>query len=180
MSVHAFTLHPRNSPESKRDESYHPPGLGDPEGNLPSKWYAGSTTAELHEFLSSGLDLLVVSLPLTDKTRHLIGLAELELLGKNRRTFISNIARGAIINTDALIKALNSDVIRGAALDVTDPEPLPQDHELWKAKNIIITPHVSGASTQYSTRVLAILGINLERLSRDQELMNRVSRKDGY
>ena len=71
MDVYAYTLHPRSTPGSRRDDSYSPPGLGDPEGVLPSRWFSGTTKEELHEFLASDLDLLVISTPLTDKTRHL-------------------------------------------------------------------------------------------------------------
>jgi len=146
---------------------------------LPKKWFSGETKEELHEFLSQGFDLLVVSVPLTDKTRHLLAGPEFEIL-KARKTFVSNIARGAIIKTDDLIDALDKGLIRGAALDVTDPEPLPDGHPLWKAKNVIITPHVSGNSTAYTERVLALLENNLTRLSEGKELMNQVSRRDGY
>lgn len=177
--IHAFTLHPKNTPESRRDDTYTPPGLGDPEGQFPSKWFSGETKEELHDFLSSGLDLLVVSLPLTPKTEHLLAAPEFEVLSK-KKTYISNIARGPIIKTDDLIEALDKGLIRGAALDVTDPEPLPDGHPLWKAKNVIITPHISGASTEYTNRVLAILEQNLHRLAEAKELTNRVSRKDGY
>ncbi|OIW34685.1 D-isomer specific 2-hydroxyacid dehydrogenase [Coniochaeta ligniaria NRRL 30616] len=177
--IHAYTLHPKNTPESRRDDAYAPPGLGDPEGVLPSKWFSGETKEEIHEFLSSGLDLLVVSVPLTDKTHHLLSAPEFEIL-KAKRTYISNIARGPIINTDDLIEALDKGLIRGAALDVTDPEPLPDGHPLWKAKNVIITPHISGASTAYTDRLLAILENNLTRLSEGKELTNKVSRRDGY
>lgn len=179
MSVHAYTLHPRPTPESRRDEGYALPGIGDPDGILPSKWYSGSSTDELHEFLASGLDLLVVAAPLTDTTKHLISAAELKILSE-KKTFISNIGRGPIIETNDLIKALDQGLIRGAALDVTDPEPLPDGHPLWRAKNIIITPHASGASTSNRTRVQAILETNLARLSEGKELANRVSRKEGY
>lgn len=179
MDVHAYTLHPRKTPESRRDDGYTPPGLGDPEGVFPSKWFAGESTEELHDFLGSGLDLLVVSLPLTDKTRNLLSAPAFEVLSKSK-TYVSNIGRGPIINTQDLIEALDKGVIRGAALDVTDPEPLPDGHPLFKAKNIIITPHVSGASSSYNTRVLAILEHNLSRLSEGKELTNKVSRKDGY
>lgn len=146
---------------------------------LPSKWFSGETKEEIHEFLASGLDLLVVSVPLTDKTHHLLSAPEFEIL-KAKRTFVSNIARGPIINTDDLIEALDKGLIRGAALDVTDPEPLPDGHPLWKAKNVIITPHVSGNSTAYVDRLLAILETNLTRLSEGKELTNKVSRRDGY
>ncbi|KAB5580041.1 D-isomer specific 2-hydroxyacid dehydrogenase [Coniochaeta sp. 2T2.1] len=177
--VHAYTLHPKTTPESRRDESYSPPGLGDPEGILPAKWFSGESKEELHAFLASGLDLLVVSVPLTEKTRHLLSRAEFEVL-KEKRTYISNIARGGIIKTDDLIEALDKGLVRGAALDVTDPEPLPDGHPLWKAKNVIITPHISGNSTAYAERVLAILEQNLARISEGGELINRVSRRDGY
>lgn len=178
MSVHAYTLHAKDTPESRRDASYTPPGTGDPDGELPAKWFSGSSKADLHSFLSSGLDLLVISLPLTDKTRHLIGKAEFEAMGS--RTFVSNIARGPIVVTDELIEALEGDKIRGAALDVTDPEPLPDWHPLWKTKNVIITPHISGASTAYYSRVLRILELNLKLLSEGKELTNKVNRKEGY
>ncbi len=179
MDIHAYTLHARKTPESKRDDSYAPPGLGDPDGSLPSKWFSGGSTQELHEFLGSGLDLLVVSMPLTDKTKGLISKREFEVLS-TKKTFVSNIGRGPIINTDDLIEALDSETIRGAALDVTDPEPLPDGHPLWSAKNVIITPHVSGATRSYNERVMEILIANLTRFSEGKRLMNLVSRKEGY
>jgi phosphoglycerate dehydrogenase-like enzyme len=178
MNVHAYTLHAKDTPESRHDSSYTPPGTGDPEGVLPSKWFSGSSKADLHSFLSSGLDLLVISLPLTEKTKHLIGREEFKVMGS--RTFVSNIARGPIIVTDDLVDALETDTIRGAALDVTDPEPLPDWHQLWKTKNVIITPHVSGASTAYYARVLRILELNLRLLGEGKELTNKVNRKEGY
>lgn len=183
MSVHAYTLHPRKTPSSRRDRSWAPPGLGDPEGAFPSKWFSGGSTADLHRFLSSGLDLLVVATPLTGKTTHLLGKAEFEALaadGREGKTFVSNIARGPVIDTGALIEALDGGAIQGAALDVTDPEPLPEGHPLWKAKNVIITPHVSGASAKYFERVLAVLEFNLTRMSEGQEFVNRVDKKRGY
>lgn len=179
MDVHAYTLHPRPTPESRRDDGWMPAGLGDPDGVFPSRWFAGETTAELHAFLGSGLDLLLIALPLTAMTRGLIGRAEFEVMAA-KRTFVSNIARGPIIVTDDLIDALEDHVIRGAALDVTDPEPLPDGHPLWTAKNVIITPHVSGGSSGYYERVQAILKTNLQRLSQGKELINKVNRREGY
>lgn len=179
MDVYAYTLHPRLTRESRQDESYTPPGLGDPDGILPSKWLSGSTTENLHYFLGAGLDLLVVATPLTDATRGLISQVEFQILGK-ARTFIAYVSRGAVINTNDLVRALNDGVIRGAALDFTDPEPLPEGHPLWTAKNVIITPHTSGLSTGYGSRVLKILESNLERLSEGKRLQNLVSREDGY
>ncbi|KAK4155400.1 oxidoreductase-like protein [Chaetomidium leptoderma] len=181
MAVHAYTLHPRPTPESRRDRGWTAPGLGDPDGALPSKWFSGESAADLHAFLASGLDLLVIATPLTDRTQHLLSAAEFRVIaGRKGRTFISNIARGPVIDTDALVDALEGGLIRGAALDVTDPEPLPDGHRLWGAKNVIITPHVSGASTRYVERVLAILVCNLGRLAEGGELVNEVDKKRGY
>ncbi|KAF5023078.1 hypothetical protein F66182_4835 [Fusarium sp. NRRL 66182] len=180
LDVHAYTLHPRNTPESRRDDSYSPPGLGDPEGEFPSRWFSGGSKQDMHAFLGSGLDMLVISTPLTDKTRGLISKPEFEILGKTG-TFVINIARGPIVNTDDLVEALNSETIRGAALDVTDPEPLPDGHPLWSAKNVTITPHISSASTLYYQRLLDIFRLNLERLSEGRnDFINKVNRKEGY
>ncbi|KAK5627569.1 hypothetical protein RRF57_003284 [Xylaria bambusicola] len=180
MEVYAYTNRPRPTPESRRDHSWHPPGLGDPEGSLPSRWFSGTTPAELGGFLSSGLDLLVVAVPLTPETRGMLGAAQLKLLA-GKKTYVSNIGRGPTIVTDDLVAALNEGWIRGAALDVTDPEPLPKGHPLWGMNNVIITPHVSGNSKSYTARLLAILDVNLEKLSEGKtDFINQVSRKRGY
>lgn len=179
MDVYAYTLHERKTPESKKDDSYAPPGLGDPDGIFPSKWFYGDSTEELHAFLGSGLDLLVVAMPLTPKTTGLISTPEFEVLSK-KKTFISNIARGPIVKTDDLIEALDKGLIRGAALDVTDPEPLPEGHPLWNAKNVFVSPHISSSSTSYFDRLWDITKLNLERLSEGREFVNKVNRKEGY
>lgn len=177
MDVHAFTLRERATAEDRKDDAFTEPGLGDPEGVFPSKWYFGPE--QLDEFLASGLDLLVITLPLTPSTRGMISTAQFELLS-NRKAFISNVGRGPIVDTEALIKAAEQGKIRGAALDVTDPEPLPQDHPLWKAPNVIVTPHCSGNSNHYNERVLKILAYNLNRLAEGKPLVNKVDRKLGY
>ncbi|KAI1326633.1 hypothetical protein F5Y16DRAFT_374117 [Xylariaceae sp. FL0255] len=179
MEVYAYTNRSRPTPESRRDHSYVPPGLGDPEGTLPSKWFSGTTEAELDEFLGSGLDLLVNALPLTPQTKGMLGTPQFKLLAQ-KKAFISNIGRGRTIVTEDLMAALDEGLIRGAALDVTDPEPLPSDHPLWQKKNLIITPHISGNSNNYYDRLYEIVKINLERLSKGEELLNKISRKRGY
>lgn len=184
MTVHAYTLHPRPTPASRADHSWAPPGLGDPEGTLPAKWFSGASTEDLHTFLGSGLDLLVIATPLTAGTTHLLAKAEFEVLaaagGRKGRTFVSNVSRGGVINTEDLVDALEGGLIRGAAVDVTEPEPLPDGHVLWGAKNVIVTPHVSGASTKYFERVLGVLGENLGRLGSGEGLVNLVDKKRGY
>ena len=97
-----------------------------------------------------------------------------------RKTFISNISRGKIIKQDDLISALKAGKLRGAALDVTDPEPLPADNELWDLPNVILTPHISGWNAAYSERSFRILERNLELRANGEEMFNVVDRKRGY
>jgi phosphoglycerate dehydrogenase-like enzyme len=183
LDVIAYTAGPRKTPESKKDHTYTVPGTGDPDGLIPSEWYSGLDKASLHKFLRADIDILLVSVPLTPQTRHFIGAEEFEILGK-KNTFVINIARGAIIQTDELIKALKKPQseggLRGAALDVTDPEPLPEDSELWDLENVAITPHVSGLGTTYAERSFEILEINLTNLEEGRDLINVVDRKKGY
>jgi phosphoglycerate dehydrogenase-like enzyme len=88
-------------------------------------------------------DAIVLSLPLDPSTHHLIDARALGLCKRN--AVLVNIARGAIVDSHALAEALKHGTIAGAALDVTDPEPLPADHPLWDAPNLIVSPHVAGA-----------------------------------
>ena len=192
MDVVVFTAFPRNTPESKRDHGYVVPGTGDPKGEVPSAWYSGHDKASLHNFLGQGLDQLLISVPLTNTTKHMLGKKEFEIL-ERRNTFIINVARGDIIIQEDLIEALKlfeNDALvaadgtrrglRGAALDVTTPEPLDKDHPLWDAPNCIVTPHMSGLSQDYSRRALEVLETNLERKAKGLSLINLVNREQGY
>lgn len=180
MDVIAYTASPRATPESKHHTGYTVPGTGDPEGLLPSAWYSGLTTPSLHTFLSQSIDILLISVPLTPSTRHFLSGPEFQILSA-RKTFIINIARGPIIDHEALIKALKEGALRGAALDVTEPEPLPKDSELWDLENVSITPHVSGQGTAYFERSFEVLEENLGRIERREErLLNQVDRGRGY
>ena len=89
--------------------------------------------------------ILVMALPGTAETIHILNRARIALLPKD--AYVINVGRGTAVEQEPLIEALNSGRIAGAALDVMDPEPLPQDHPLWSAKNLILTPHVSGNMT---------------------------------
>lgn len=176
MQVYAYTQTPRETAESRQDSSgYRVPGTGDPDGAIPEKWFSGS----VDDFLGQELDILVVAVPLVKNTKGLLGGRQFEILSKNsKKTFISNVARGPIIDTDALCEALEQGKIAGAALDVTDPEPLPKGHRLWKAPNCFISPHISWQSTNVFSRVSDILYSNLERLESGEPLLNTVKR-DG-
>jgi len=102
------------------------------------KWY---NTHELDEFLET-IDVLVISLSLTEETRNFISLEELKKLGPN--SYLINISRGCIVNEKDLIKGLKTKVIKGAVLDAFSKEPLPDANELYNLDNLIITPHIAG------------------------------------
>ena len=89
-------------------------------------------------------DVVVAALPLVPATTNLF---DAKMFARMKKTaYFINVGRGGSVVTDDLVAALNDGVIAGAGLDVTEPEPLPKDHPLWKAKNIIITPHMSAQS----------------------------------
>lgn len=185
MTVHAYTASPRPTPESKRDTGYIVPGTGDPDGSIPVSWHHGLDKESIHSFFSLGLDHLIVSIPLTPQSTHLIGAEEFALLGAKSthpfsRPYVTNISRGKIIDQDALVASLNAGELGGAAVDVTDPEPLPADHPLWDAPNLQISPHVSSLGREYFPRTLDIMRLNLDRLKKGEPLVNEFIRGKGY
>ena len=91
-----------------------------------------------------------------------------------RGALLVNAARGAIVDTDALLNALNEKKIR-AAIDVTDPEPLPLGHPLWNAPNLLITPHVAGDSAKFMKRMFTLASAQAERFARGEPLINVVT-----
>lgn len=179
MEVYAFTRSEKSTLEQRRDSSYCVAGLGDPEGLIPTRWFHGSTKSEIHKFLDQDLDILVLSSPLTEATEKIIDREAFRILAK-KKTFLSNIARGQLVDTDALVEALQQGQIRGAAADVTDPEPLPDGHPLFTVPNVFITPHISWWTPKYFDRILDILEANLGRLNDEEALLNVVNRALHY
>ena len=186
MDVIAYTASPRKTPESKKDRGFIVPGTGDPDGEFPSEWYSGLDKPSLHEFLSQEIDHLLISVPLTQQTTHFLAAEEFEILGR-KNAFITNISRGQIVQQDDLIAALRRGAddtqeggLRGAALDVTDPEPLPEDSPLWDAPNCIVTPHISSLGQAYADRAFQVLELNLTRRENGEKLVNVVNRERGY
>jgi phosphoglycerate dehydrogenase-like enzyme len=116
-------------------------------------------------------DVIVLILPLTPESRGLIGAKQLGLMRQG--ALLVNAARGPIVDTNALVDALNSGTIR-AALDVTDPEPLPTGHPLWNCPNLLITPHVGGSSPQFAPRALKTAADELRRFMNGEPLQNVV------
>jgi phosphoglycerate dehydrogenase-like enzyme len=120
-------------------------------------------------------DILVVLLPLTPETSGLLDRDLLECLRPD--ALLVNAARGAIVNTDALVELLQARRIR-AAVDVTDPEPLPRDHPLWDAPGALITPHLAGDTIAAEGRAFALVGDQIRRYARGEPLVNVV--EHGY
>lgn len=132
---------------------------------------------ELHSLLGKS-DYVVLSVPLTSETEKMIGEAELRAMRPN--AFLLNIARGRIIDEQALIRALQDGWIAGAGLDVVEEEPLPADSPLYSMPNVILTPHIAGVSTHYDRRLAALFADNLRRYRAGQPLLNRYDPERGY
>lgn len=115
--------------------------------------------------------VVILILPATPESHKLIGPRQLALMQQG--ALLVNAARGPIVDTDALVEALNAGRIR-AALDVTDPEPLPEGHPLWNCPNLLITPHVGGSSPQFAPRSLGIAAAELRRYLAGEPLHNVV------
>ncbi|MDD3106426.1 MAG: D-2-hydroxyacid dehydrogenase [Bacilli bacterium] len=106
-------------------------------------------------------DYLIIAVPLTKETMHLINKERISWMKPN--SVIINVARGKIVDQDALVDALNAGKIRGAGLDVTTPEPLPKEHPLWKMSQVFITPHNASSSPFMQRRLMELVLHNLER-----------------
>lgn len=119
-------------------------------------------------------DYLVLATPLTDATRGLVDGEAFETLPPD--SVLVNVARGPVVDTDALVSALRSNKLRGAVLDVTDPEPLPEDHPLWNFGDVLLTPHNAGHTPKYYQRLADIVAENVRRLDRgERDFENRVA-----
>jgi phosphoglycerate dehydrogenase-like enzyme len=129
--------------------------------------------ASLHAALAQA-DVVAVTIALTPETTHLLGEAEFAACKKG--ALVINVARGAIIDQPALVRALHAGQIGGAGLDVSDPEPLPADDALWNAPNVLVSPHFAGSGSPRSVQRLAQgVADNLRRLLAGQPLEHVVS-----
>jgi phosphoglycerate dehydrogenase-like enzyme len=134
-------------------------------------------TDRLHEALA-GRRLVVLALSLTEETRGIIGPAELAAMDDD--AWLVNVARGGHVQTDALVQALHDGAIGGAALDVTDPEPLPDDHPLWSAPNCLVTPHVGNTPDMAVPLLSERIAENTRRFVAGEELLGLVDPALGY
>jgi phosphoglycerate dehydrogenase-like enzyme/glyoxylase-like metal-dependent hydrolase (beta-lactamase superfamily II) len=123
-------------------------------------------------------DVVVLACPLTAETKGLIGSQQLKAMKPS--AYLINIARGGIVQTPALVEALENKQIAGAGLDVTDPEPLPDRHPLWKLSNCVISPHVGGQSPEAMDRQWRLWRENVRRFAAGEPLLCVVDKAKGY
>ena len=123
-------------------------------------------------------DVVFVAAPHTPESHKMMGPSQFERM-KQKSYFIA-VSRGGVYDLNALVKALDSRRLTGAGVDVTDPEPLPQGHALWKFDNVIITPHIAGRSDQDRGRMLGIVRENIRRFGEGLPLLNVVDKHKGY
>jgi phosphoglycerate dehydrogenase-like enzyme len=132
---------------------------------------------QLHAMLGE-CDFVVLTAPLTPDTRHMIDAAA--LLACKPSAFLVNISRGGLVDEEALVVALRAGQLAGAALDVFEREPLPDDSPLWRMDNVIMTPHIAGTTPNYERRAADLFAENLGRFIAGQPLINQVDFARGY
>jgi len=132
---------------------------------------------ELHK-LAAQADVVVNATPLTPKTKGMFNKTFFSKMKKN--AYFINVGRGKSVVSNDLVAALKSKHLGGAALDVTDPEPLPQGHALWTMPNVIITPHISAGSNEQMNRFWLLVRENLRRYVNGEKMLNVVDLKRGY
>jgi phosphoglycerate dehydrogenase-like enzyme len=164
----------RDLRQTANEEKYVEFGLGDAEAHIPMRLYPPQALASMVEVC----DFVVLTLPLTDETHHMVNEAIFEAMKPS--AYIINVGRGAVVDEAALISALAAEKIAGAALDVTEKEPLPPSSPLWQMDNVIITPHTSGNNQRYHERAAALFAENLERYLSNRPLLNKLNREHGY
>lgn len=137
------------------------------------------TSDQIDELLPD-TDILVMCMPETPATRGMLSRERIAMLPSH--AIVVNVGRGSSIDQEALIEALETEKIAGAALDVVEPEPLPKDHPLWTTKNTIITPHISGNMSLEHTKdeSVELFCANIQRYAAGEELAHAVDFTRGY
>jgi phosphoglycerate dehydrogenase-like enzyme len=123
-------------------------------------------------------DIIILALPLTEQTRGLFDRTRFQTM-RTSAVFV-NVGRGAVVDETALVDALKAGTIAGAASDVFAEEPLPPASPLWQAPNLVVSPHIAGASQDVWVRVIDLIFDNLERLRRGETPVNEVDKSSGY
>lgn len=167
LAVKRDAMHPE-------DTGYTPAGMGDPHGDFFHRLYP---IEALHSVLAE-CDFVVVTLPLTEETRHIMD--EKAFASMKNTAYMVNVGRGALVDEAALVEAVRNNVIAGAALDVFEEEPLPAESPLWELDNLILSPHISWVSENFEEERLSLFIENLNRYLVGLPLYNQVDRDKGY
>ncbi len=164
----------RNVRRPVDERGYAEADTGDPEAALVDRLYPPQALRSMVR----ECDFVAVTVPLTDRTRHMI---DADVLAAMKPTAVLvNVSRGEVIDEAALIQALQEGRLGGAGLDVFQQEPLPSDSPLWKLPNVITSPHIAGMSTLYRARAIRLFAENLRRYLAGEPLFNLVDRVQGY
>jgi D-2-hydroxyacid dehydrogenase (NADP+) len=123
-------------------------------------------------------DVVFVSAPHTPKSHKMLGAKQFDLM--KRGAYFIAVSRGGLYELGSLVQALDSKKLSGAGVDVTDPEPLPKGHALWKFDNAIVTPHIAGRSDKDRARMVGTIRENIRRFAEDRPLLNIVDKQKGY
>jgi phosphoglycerate dehydrogenase-like enzyme len=150
----------------------------DPEDKPFSPFLANVVKPDQIDEVVPQADVVFISAPHTERSHKEMGAHEFELM-KPHSYFIA-VSRGGIYDMNGLVKGLDSRKLAGAGVDVTDPEPLPKGHPLWKFDNVILTPHIAGRSDQDGARMIGTAKENLARFVEGKPLVNVVDKQKGY
>ncbi|KKB34015.1 D-2-hydroxyacid dehydrogenase [Bacillus thermotolerans] len=123
-------------------------------------------------------DFVVLLLPATEETYRCFGKKEFQAMKDS--AYLINVGRGTLIHTEELIESLRAGDIKGAAIDVTDPEPLPADHPLWEVENLILTPHVAAVTERFFDRAIDKVALNWEAYKRNERPPYYIDLARGY
>jgi phosphoglycerate dehydrogenase-like enzyme len=158
-------------PDARADGSYRVPGTGDPDGSIPERIVGDDGLVDA----AREADVLVLTMPLTDASRGVIGRQVLAALPP--QAWLINVSRGALVDEPALLEALRAGRVAGAVLDVFGEEPLPPDSPWWDAPNVIVTPHASGHTLRFFDELVVE---NVRRYLAGEPLLNPVDPERGY
>ena len=150
----------------------------DPKDIPLSYWISKQVPPDRLDSVLPEADVVFLAAPHTPQTEGLMSAKQFDLMKKN--SYFIAVSRGKLYSSEALLSALESKHLAGAGLDVTNPEPLPKGHPLWKCENVIITPHIAGTSDNVQTRRMAVLKENIARFSKGEPLVNVVDKQKGY
>lgn len=164
----------KRDPTRVKETGYVVENTGDPEGTIPE---AVVGPDKLLDVLGES-DYVVIAVPVTGETGRMFGASEFAAMKPG--SFLVNVARGDVLDEAALVEALQSGPMGGAALDVFDQEPLPADSPLWGVENLIVTPHISGASRPHLRRAFELFRENFKRFVKGEPLLNLVDKELGY